>query len=161
MVVEPGASKMIEIFFTPPQARPSQGEFEVEFVRGVKCYIVVSGTGKNVDVSLSTPTLALESTYISLVSQKTLRIRNHSDIPIKFSWKSFALVEEEEQEREQSTVHGTPGGSNHPTPRLPSEPVLCKQRHTCKAPHGSRTQGGPEATPRMACCPYGDCAPWG
>lgn len=101
MVVEPGASKLIEIFFTPPQARLSQAEFEVEFVRGVKCYISVTGTGKNVDVSLSTPTLALEGTYISLVSQKTLRIRNHSDIPIKFCWKSFAMVDEEEQERER------------------------------------------------------------
>ena len=94
-------SKLIEIFFTPPQARPSTAEFEVEFVKGVKCYIAVSGTGKNVDVSLSTPTLALEGTYISLVSQKALRIRNHSDIPIKFCWKSFALVEEEEHERDR------------------------------------------------------------
>ena len=46
------------------------------------------------NVSLSTPSLAIDSCYISLVSQKALRIINHSDTPISFSWKSFANAAE-------------------------------------------------------------------
>ena len=99
MVVESGASQMIELFFTPPTAHTFEGELEVEFTKGPKCYIQCMGAGKNIDVSLSTPSLALEPSYISLVSQKTCRIRNQSETPINFSWRSFYNEDDEEAER--------------------------------------------------------------
>ena len=54
-MVEPGSSQMIEVSFTPPSAQECRGEIEVEFTKGVSCFIIATGTGKNVDVSLSTP----------------------------------------------------------------------------------------------------------
>jgi hydrocephalus-inducing protein len=100
LTVEAGASQMIELFFTPQSAKPIEGEIEVEFVNNkLRCYIAVGGTGRNVDVSLSTPSVALEPSYISLSSQKTMRIKNTSDVPINFVWKSFSSQEEEETER--------------------------------------------------------------
>lgn len=97
--MQPGASQMIEVFFTPPTGDLITGELEVSFKDGPKCYIEVSGSGKNVSVSLSTPSVALDPSYISLTSQSTVRIKNDSEIPIQFSWKSFSTELDEERER--------------------------------------------------------------
>jgi hypothetical protein len=61
----------------------------------------MSGQGKNVEVSLSTSSLVLEPSYISLLSSKTFKIRNSSDSPISYVWKSFSSEEEEIAERER------------------------------------------------------------
>ena len=100
-IVDPGASLMLELFFIPNTANPITGDYELQFSKGTKCYIALNGTGKNIDVALSTPSVSMEPSYISLSSQKTLKIKNSSDIPIKYSWKSFASDEEEENERQR------------------------------------------------------------
>jgi len=100
-IVDPGASLMLELFFIPHAASPITGDYELQFSKGTTCYIALSGTGKNIDVALSTPSVSMEPSYISLSSQKTLKIKNSSDIPIKYSWKSFASDEEEENERQR------------------------------------------------------------
>lgn len=51
------------------------------------------------DISLSSPVITLENTYISLSTQKTFKIQNRSEIPITFQWKAYADVREEEEER--------------------------------------------------------------
>ena len=99
ITVQLGSSYSLDLYYVPSAASNSLGELEVEFSNGTKCYISVNGTGKNVDVTLSTPSVNLEPSYISLLSHKTLRIHNQSDIPIKFSWKSFSTKEAEEDER--------------------------------------------------------------
>ena len=101
IAIEPGASESIELHFTPTTVVPASGEIEIQFLKGVTCYISLQGVGKNADVSLSTPSLTLEPSYISLLSQKSLKIRNHSDAPISYNWKSFHSVEEEESERDR------------------------------------------------------------
>ena len=100
-IVDPGASLMLELFFIPNIAESITGDYELQFSKGIKCYISLSGTGKNIDVALSTPSISLEPSYISLSSQKTLKIKNSSDIPIKYSWKSFSSSEDEENERQR------------------------------------------------------------
>ena len=64
-------------------------------------YIALAGVGENVDVALSTPSLTLEPSFISLLSQASFRIRNMGSNPIKFIWKSYANSYEEEGERER------------------------------------------------------------
>ena len=99
IIVEPGASQMIELFLTPPHAETVEGEFEIQFVKGPKCFVAATGAGKNVNVSLSTPSVALDPSYISLTSQDVVKIKNNSEIPIDFKWKSFAKEFEEDSER--------------------------------------------------------------
>eukprot|EP00605_Chrysophyceae_sp_TOSAG23-4_P000636 GSChrysophyteH1.ASY1.ANO1.717.1 assembled CDS len=99
MVVEPGASQMIELFLTPPTAEVIEGEYEIQFKKGPKCFITATGAGKNVNVSLSTPSVALDPSYISLTSQSIVKIRNNSEIPIDFKWKSFIGENDEDAER--------------------------------------------------------------
>lgn len=102
--IEAGASYQLSLSFMPTSTMDVDGEVAVLFNNGVKCFIAVKGYGKNVEVSLSTPSVTVEPSYISLFSQKTLRIRNASDAPIRYRWKSFATEEEEEAERERLLV---------------------------------------------------------
>lgn len=68
----------------------------VEYDSGERTSVALSASAGAVDVCLSTPSLQLEPAYIGLCSQKTLKIVNRSEIPVKFSWKAFATVNEEE-----------------------------------------------------------------
>jgi hydrocephalus-inducing protein len=100
-IIEPGQSQMIEVSFMPSSSQFFERDIAVEFIKGAKYFIRATGSGTNVDVSLSTPSLALDCCYISLTSTKTLRVINHSDAPISFSWKSFANPEEDDIERQR------------------------------------------------------------
>jgi hypothetical protein len=99
--IEAGASYQLSLSFVPTSNQQISGEICVQFQNGIKCFIACKGCGKNVEVSLSTPSVTVESSYISLFSQKTLKIRNSSDAPIRYRWKSFATEGEEEAERER------------------------------------------------------------
>ena len=79
----------------PPSSR-YEGELVVEYDSGERTYVALSASAGGVDVCLSTPSLQLEPAYIGLCSQKTLKIVNRSEIPVKFSWEAFATSEEEE-----------------------------------------------------------------
>lgn len=101
VTIEANATFALELSFTPHDTSHCLGDIEVTFSNGVKCYIQMRGFGKNVEVSLSAPSLTMEPSYISLFSQKTLKIRNLSDAPIRYRWKSFATEAEEEVERQR------------------------------------------------------------
>lgn len=68
----------------------------MEYDSGERTFVALSASAGGVDVCLSTPSLQLEPAYIGLCSQKTLKIVNRSEIPVKFSWEAFATSEEEE-----------------------------------------------------------------
>ena len=101
IIIEAGTAQPLELFFTPVQTSTTVGECEIEFNEFLKCYVELTGDGKNVEVSLSTPSLTLEPSYISLMSQKTLKIKNLSEEPITYMWKSFANDYDEEAERKR------------------------------------------------------------
>jgi hypothetical protein len=62
-------------------------------------FVALEGAAEDVDVALSEPAVTLDSTYISLSSQRVIRIHNHSEIPVKFCWKNCADEGEEAEER--------------------------------------------------------------
>lgn len=102
-VTPPPVQRYIPTFFVcpphdPPRRPPRRydGEMVVEYDSGEKTFVTLSASAGGVDVCLSTPSLQLEPAYIGLCSQKTLKIVNRSEIPVKFSWEAFATSEEEE-----------------------------------------------------------------
>jgi hypothetical protein len=101
IIVHPGSSLMIDFFFNPKVSTVSYGEFELCYNNGVKCYIQAVGVGSNVDVALSSNSVALESCYISLSTEKTIKIKNMSNVPITYSWKSCGKEYEDDYERER------------------------------------------------------------
>ena len=49
IAIEPGASESIEFYFKPASTEPADGEIQVDFVKGVTCYIRLIGVGRNAD----------------------------------------------------------------------------------------------------------------
>ena len=95
----PDSSVQVSVLFTPPEARAYEGELTLEYESGQVAYVQLSGEAENVNVHLSSQILELDPAYISLASQRTVKLFNRSDIPIKFSWKAFGTPAEESAER--------------------------------------------------------------
>ena len=95
----PDSSVQVSVLFTPPEAREYTGELTLEYESGQVAYVRLDGQAQNVNVHLSSQILDLDPAYISLTSQKTVKIYNRSDIPVKFSWKAFGTPAEESAER--------------------------------------------------------------
>ena len=95
----PDTSVQVSVLFTPPEAREYTGELTLEYESGQVAYVRLDGMAQNVNVHLSSQILDLDPAYISLTSQKTIKIYNRSDIPVKFSWKAFGTPAEESAER--------------------------------------------------------------
>ena len=100
-LVEPGQTVMVEVHFIPQHATACEGELVVAYEDGDSVFVNLRGVSENVGVFLSTPAVQLDAAYISLSSQKSIKVQNRSEIPVKFSWKQFANDEEEEFERER------------------------------------------------------------
>ena len=95
----PDSSVQVSVLFTPPEARAYEGELTLEYESGQVAYVQLSGEAENVNVHLSSQILELDPAYISLTSQRTVKIFNRSDIPVKFAWKAFGTPAEESAER--------------------------------------------------------------
>jgi len=99
-LVEVGQTVMVALTFTPSTSTDYTGELVIQYQgTDTTSYVELSGSAENVEVFLSSPSLALEPAYISLSSQKTLKVCNKSEIPVRFNWKAFATKEAEEDER--------------------------------------------------------------
>lgn len=96
-----GASRSLEVSFTPSDSEPVDTEVIVEFLPGGRTFIGVTGQGQNVDVALSTSSLTMDSSFISLLSHRALKIKNSSSQPVKYTWKSYKKGSDEEEERDR------------------------------------------------------------
>jgi len=94
-----GQSMLVELTFTPNFVMSHSGDLVIEYENGQQVFVALTGVAENVDVMLGSPTLFLEPAYITLSSQKTVKIYNRSDLPVKFEWRAFATAQEEEEER--------------------------------------------------------------
>lgn len=72
-----------------------EGELEIEYSTGEIIYSQLTGTARDVDVSLSTSSLKLTPTYVSNLSQATFKVFNRSNTAVKFRWKRCQTSEEE------------------------------------------------------------------
>ena len=99
-LVEVGQTCLVTLTFTPKAAEDFKGELMIQyFGLDTTSYVSLQGTAQNVEVFLSAPSVALEPAYISLSSQKTVKVCNKSEIPVRFDWRAFHTPEEEEDER--------------------------------------------------------------
>ena len=99
-LVEVGQTVMVTLTFTPKSSSEFEGELMIQYAgQDTTSYVSLKGTAENVEVFLSAPSVDLEPAYISLSSQKTVKVVNKSEIPVSFNWRAFHTPEEEEEER--------------------------------------------------------------
>ena len=88
-----------EFAFLPDACGEVRREFRVEYETGEACYGALSGAGADVDVRLETTAVQCAHTYISLQSQKTMRVLNRSAAPLAFRWKLYADETDERDDK--------------------------------------------------------------
>jgi hypothetical protein len=86
-VIEARSSIIMDFLFHP-NGNSYQGEYEILFSNGIKVFISSRGIGKNLNVSLSTSSIVLDSCYMTLWTMKTIKIKNMSDINVNYSFRS-------------------------------------------------------------------------
>ena len=78
---------------------PYNGELLLEYENGQTSAVALSGDAQNINVHLSSQIIEVDPAYISLSSQKTVKVFNRSGVPVQFSWKAFGASQEEAHER--------------------------------------------------------------
>eukprot|EP01135_Chromosphaera_perkinsii_P007876 Nk52_evm68s1020 gene=Nk52_evmTU68s1020 len=98
--LEVNASMQIEIKFNPKFSKAYEGEMEVCYDTNEKVYIKLYGIAEDANIRLEKTSLRLENTYITMASQRSVKVLNRSDIMAKVSWHRYFNEEEEEKQRE-------------------------------------------------------------
>ena len=62
-------------------------------------YVSLYGSAQDANVRLDQNSLTMESTYLSMATQRTVVITNKSDVIAHFRWTQFATQEEEDQQK--------------------------------------------------------------
>lgn len=119
-VMEAQATTTIQLTFKPNRAATYSGDLVVDYWGGSKVstslwcmaefllstqallrscwswrpqlFVALEGAAEVVDVGISEASVVLDSTYISLSSQKVIKIYNRSEVPVTFQWKSCPEV---------------------------------------------------------------------
>ncbi|XP_059164892.1 hydrocephalus-inducing protein homolog isoform X11 [Physella acuta] len=92
-------SMQITIEFKPLFAGDHKGEICLVYDTGEEVYINLYGASQDASIRLDKNTVKMESTYISMASQRTVVIHNRSDFIAHFRWTTFATQDEEDQHR--------------------------------------------------------------
>ena len=94
-----GDTMQVTVSFAPQEARQYAGELVVQYEDGSAVSVELHGVSENMNVHLNAGLVELTPAYISLSTQTRVTVHNDSDIPVKFSWKAYALEHQEEAER--------------------------------------------------------------
>jgi hydrocephalus-inducing protein len=93
--LEVNAAMQVDVLFKPDRAEHYEKELILKYGDGVEAYVTLTGSAENVNVAFSHRHLVMDDTYIALSTQNEIKIHNHSDVPVDFSWRAFPTVEEE------------------------------------------------------------------
>jgi hypothetical protein len=77
---------------------------------GEKVFVSLHGSAQDANVRLDKNSLTMESTFLSMATEKTIVISNRSDVIAHFRWTQFATQEEEDQQKLLYVVGGGLGG---------------------------------------------------
>ncbi|EDV21657.1 uncharacterized protein TRIADDRAFT_30117, partial [Trichoplax adhaerens] len=92
-------SLQIHINFEPLRVGDYSDDIILHYDSGNNIYIHVYGAATDANVRLEKSSLKMETTYISMSSQRSISIVNRSDVVVHYQWKAFATTEEEESQK--------------------------------------------------------------
>lgn len=93
--LEVGESMQLHFAFFPDTTDYREGQYRVDYSTGETVYINATGKAEELTVRIDSHALLMDPTYVTLFSQKTLKIINSSDETVQFSFKQLASVAEE------------------------------------------------------------------
>lgn len=89
------------VSFTPSKIGKYSSMLQIEDINGVHQLkgTMLEGTATDIFVVLDHNTLTLPPTFITQISQRSIKLINKSDYKIRFEWKKFATLKDEINER--------------------------------------------------------------
>ena len=101
-----GAGQSVQLLFSfdPELAGEYSEELAISYDTGERCYARLEGAAAEVDVTLERSLQILDPCYISLISQRTLKLHNRSDIRVSFDWKKLAGEQAEHAHRMERSL---------------------------------------------------------
>lgn len=93
--VPAGETIQVVCTFAPATLGSHRGAVAITYDTGERVALALSGAAEDVSVRLEKASLRLDSTFVGLTSQRTVKLQNRSDIMVKFCWKASATDAEE------------------------------------------------------------------
>jgi len=92
-----GAGQATQLLFTflPEENGMYQEELLITYDSGEQCIAQLTGSASDVNVTLERSLVTLDPCYISLTSQRTVKLYNRSDVRVNFEWKQHESKDEE------------------------------------------------------------------
>eukprot|EP00397_Hematodinium_sp_SG-2012_P000030 GEMP01000030.1.p1 GENE.GEMP01000030.1~~GEMP01000030.1.p1 ORF type:complete len:4608 (+),score=1069.56 GEMP01000030.1:10-13833(+) len=97
--LEVNGALQVDILFKPDKAESYERELYLRYADNAEAIVTLAGTGENVDVFFSHRFLNLGDTYIALSTRQVTTIENRSEVPIDFSWRAFATIDDELEQK--------------------------------------------------------------
>ncbi|XP_070194710.1 hydrocephalus-inducing protein homolog isoform X4 [Littorina saxatilis] len=92
-------SMQVTVEFNPAQTGDHHSNLVISYDTGETVYVSLYGAAHDANVRLDKNSLFMESTYLSMATQRTITISNRSDVIAHFRWTQFATQEEEDQQK--------------------------------------------------------------
>eukprot|EP00940_MAST-03C_sp_MAST-3C-sp2_P003012 g3012.t1 len=90
-VVKVGGVTQITLGFNPKTCGQHEGELIVTYAKtGQRICVQLTGIARDVDVSLESDSVNMESQFISLQNHRKFRIHNRSSVAVAFAWKLYS-----------------------------------------------------------------------
>eukprot|EP00116_Pleurobrachia_bachei_P004133 sb/3464395/ len=92
-----GGSMQVHVTFDPLVTGTHINDMVLQYDTGENIAIELSGNATDANIRLEKNQIKMESTYITLSTQKTFTIHNRSNIVVRYEWKKYASRSKEEE----------------------------------------------------------------
>ncbi|XP_063716545.1 hydrocephalus-inducing protein homolog isoform X4 [Symsagittifera roscoffensis] len=96
-----GESVQVSVLFNPLSVGHFSCPLKVALDSGESLFVDLFGSGVDLNIRLDKNTVLMESTFISLATQRTLSISNKSDHLVHFKWKKLPTPQVEQDTKQQ------------------------------------------------------------
>lgn len=95
----------VRVEFEPMRTGNHENEMIICYETGENIYIKLYGVAQDVNVRLDKNTMHIEDTYITMSNQRSVQIHNRSEVIVKYEWKKYATLLEEDQQKLKTIVN--------------------------------------------------------
>ena len=108
-----GAAMQILFSFHPEASGAFDETLTIEYDTGERAYSQLSGASAEVEVTLQRSLVVMDACYLSLVSQRTVKLQNNSDVKVTFDWKANEGVADDARSRMRRSLELAEGADTN------------------------------------------------
>lgn len=94
-----GENMQVTLEFYPQKCEEYFKELLITYDSCETLYVSLYGSAQDINVRLEKNTIELEDTYITMNNQTSITLVNHSDTIVRYEWKNYPTLAEEEHQK--------------------------------------------------------------